>query len=79
MSSLYFFIPESPSFPFANRVRIGDKNPLKNSPIVGKNQSHFLTKNVVEGIVGTFSSIAGQIRFATVKNFVKTQFFLVII
>ena len=50
MPSLYFFISESPSFPFANRERIGDKRPLKNSPIVGGNQLCFLTKNAIEGI-----------------------------
>ena len=46
MPSLYFFISESPSFPFANRVRTGTYF----SSDCGGNQLCFLTKNVIEGI-----------------------------
>ena len=64
---------------FANPSESGANRGLIFHPIMGGNPLYFLTKNAVEGIDETFSSIAGQIRFATVKNFVKTQFFLVII
>ena len=68
INHFWFHIPE-----------LGANRGLIFHPVVGKNLLCFLTKNVVEGIEGTFSSIAGQIRFATAKNFTKTHFFLVFI